>query len=300
MDRFLTTKELAELLRLKERKVYDMAAAGEVPCTRATGKLLFPRDAIDAWLEEHTERQGVDRLAPRPGLVLGSHDPLLEWALRDSRSGLATYFDSSRDGLDRFALREGIVTGLHILEAEADDAADPADPEAWNIAAARKLLGRDRIVLVEWAWRQRGLILAVGNPLGISSLEDLKGRSVVPRQESAGSQELFLRLAARDGLALEDIEFLPAALSESDAALAVLEGRADAAFGLYALAAQYRLAFVPVVAERFDLVIDRRSYFDPPLQALFQFCRSESFAAKARELKGYDVSGLGTVHFNGA
>ena len=46
MEQYLTTKELAELLRLKERKVYDLAAAGEVPCTRATGKLLFPRDAV--------------------------------------------------------------------------------------------------------------------------------------------------------------------------------------------------------------------------------------------------------------
>ncbi|MEL6480914.1 MAG: helix-turn-helix domain-containing protein, partial [Pseudomonadota bacterium] len=34
---FLTTKELATLLRVKERRVYDLAAAGEVPCSRVTG-----------------------------------------------------------------------------------------------------------------------------------------------------------------------------------------------------------------------------------------------------------------------
>ena len=35
---FLTTQELAALLRIKERKVYDLAAAGQVPCVRVVGK----------------------------------------------------------------------------------------------------------------------------------------------------------------------------------------------------------------------------------------------------------------------
>ena len=55
MTQYLTTRELAELLRIKERKVYDLAASGEVPCSRATGKLLFPREAIDAWLQRHSD-----------------------------------------------------------------------------------------------------------------------------------------------------------------------------------------------------------------------------------------------------
>ena len=48
---FLTVPELAELLRIKERKVYDLASAGDVPCTRATGKLLFPARDVRAWIE---------------------------------------------------------------------------------------------------------------------------------------------------------------------------------------------------------------------------------------------------------
>ena len=47
----LDTSELAELLRIKERKVYEMAASGKIPCTRATGKLLFPRKEVESWLE---------------------------------------------------------------------------------------------------------------------------------------------------------------------------------------------------------------------------------------------------------
>ena len=50
MAEYLTTRELAELLRIKERKVYELAASGQVPCSKAMGKLLFPREAVTAWL----------------------------------------------------------------------------------------------------------------------------------------------------------------------------------------------------------------------------------------------------------
>ena len=91
---YLTTRELAALLRIKERKVYDLAASGTVPCSKAMGKLLFPRTEIEAWIaagrHRPESRQDIRRgSAPRssfvrPNVVLGSHDPLLEWALRES------------------------------------------------------------------------------------------------------------------------------------------------------------------------------------------------------------------------
>ena len=60
MTDFLTTRELASLLRVKERKVYDLVATGALPVRRVTGKLLFPRDEIDVWL-------GASRLAGANG-----------------------------------------------------------------------------------------------------------------------------------------------------------------------------------------------------------------------------------------
>ena len=47
---FLTVRELAALLRVTERKVYDLAATGQVPCNKATGKLLFPEAEVRAWI----------------------------------------------------------------------------------------------------------------------------------------------------------------------------------------------------------------------------------------------------------
>ena len=151
MNEYLTTRELAELLRIKERKVYDLASSGAVPCSRATGKLLFPRDAIENWIAENASGTKARQLESRANVMLGSHDPLLEWAIRESRCGLASYFDSSLDGLNQFKRSQGIASGLHIYHADSGD---------WNRPIIESQFKHQAIVLVEWGKRQRGIIFS--------------------------------------------------------------------------------------------------------------------------------------------
>ncbi|HEX6014148.1 MAG TPA: substrate-binding domain-containing protein, partial [Geminicoccaceae bacterium] len=114
-----------------------------------------------------------------------------------------------------------------------------------------------------------------------------------------GSQLLLEALLRRDGVAVERLGVTPpTARSEADAALAVADGKADAAFGLPCMARQFRLGFVPITRERYDLVMARRAYFEPPLQRFAAFCRSRPCGDKADELGGYDLSGLFRVHYN--
>jgi len=287
LNEYLTTRELAELLRIKERKVYDLAASGAVPCSRATGKLLFPRKAIDDWLAQNASTPVTS--TARPQVIVGSHDPLLEWALRTSRCGLASYFDSSLDGLTRFADGEGIATGLHLYDAATD---------SWNIEAVASRFARSPVVLVEWAKRARGIILPPGEAAACAGLEGLHNRKVVPRQPEAGSQvllETLLRSASIDPAA---IHWAAPARSEVDAVIEVAEGRADATFGLATLASQHRLDFVAVIDERYDILVQRQAWFEPTWQSLVEFCRLPEFERHAAELAGYDVGGRFRVHFN--
>ena len=98
MADFLTTKEVAELLRIKERTVYDLVKEGSIPVSRVTGKLLFPRELVEAWVRRSAQtKSGIDSVLQPPLVLAGSHDPLLDWALRESGSGIATFFDGSLD-----------------------------------------------------------------------------------------------------------------------------------------------------------------------------------------------------------
>jgi putative molybdopterin biosynthesis protein len=288
LNEYLTTRELAELLRIKERKVYDLASSGAVPCSRATGKLLFPRDAIESWIAENASGT-QDRLAvSRANVILGSHDPLLEWAIRQSRCGLASYFDSSLDGLNRFSRNKGIASGLHIFNAGTGD---------WNRPTIESQFKHQAVVLVEWAKRQRGIIFSPGKE--VSQLKHLSGLKMIPRQAEAGSQVLLEALLDKEDISTDEIDWLAPSRSEVDAVLAVQEGKADTTFGLASIAAQYNLSFVPIIEERFDLLVDRRAWFEPAWQTLLAFCQSNAFKRRAEELAGYRIDELFAVRFNG-
>jgi putative molybdopterin biosynthesis protein len=283
----LTTREVAGLLRIKERKVYDLVASGEIPHVRVTGKLLFPRALLDAWLLRHSDAHAL--LRTWPDIVAGSHDPLLDWALRESGAGLASFFDGSLDGLERIARGDAIAAGLHLVEGEG-----------WNISHIQRRLAGEPVVLLEWAQREQGLILPPGNPAGIRGPDGLKGRRLIPRQREAGSFLLLQQLLETEGLSLDALEVVnPPARTHADVALAIADGKAEVGLGLAAMARQFRLDFVPLVRERYDLLVRRRAFFEPPLQRLWTFCRTEPFAAKVRDLGGYDVGAFGRVHYNG-
>ena len=119
MVEFLTTKEVAALLRIKERTVYDLVKEGSIPVSRVTGKLLFPRELVEAWVRRNAETEGGIEAVMRPLPVLaGSHDPLLEWAIRESGSGIATFFDGSLDGLSRVGEGKALACGMHVYEPD--------------------------------------------------------------------------------------------------------------------------------------------------------------------------------------
>lgn len=281
MHEFLTTREVADLLRIKERKVYDLVAEDAIPCVKATGKLLFPRAALKAWLGQND--------AHRPNVVSGSHDPLLDWAIRESACGLATQLDGSLGGLDCFEARNSLATGLHVLHVDANSGA-----ESWNTQAVSGRFAQIPVVLVHWAWRKQGLVLGK-NHAGKKSLAELKGCRIAIRQSGAGGMILLQHELQIAGLSLSDFEVVDTCRTESEVIAAVASGQADCAPGLENLACLYGLDFLPLREERFDLLVDRCSYFTPPFQTLLEFTRSESFQKKLNNMPGYNTEALGKV-----
>lgn len=297
MSEFLTTRELAALLRVKERKIYDLVASGSLPVRRVTGKLLFPRRDIQEWIAGSAEgvpeedagavSSGAEA-QPLPLVVAGGHDPLLEWALRESRSGIAVFLDGALDGLERAQRGECIAVGLHI-----------PGKEGWNVGAVEGRFSRAPWVLLEWARRVRGLMFRRDLPRRPQCLSDARGLRFQRRQPEAGSELVLDMLLAQDGLRRTDLSPVDAIeRSETDLALAIAVGRADVGLGIEAAARQHNLGFLPLVEERFDLLVWRKAYFDAPFQKLVAFCREPAFEARAADLGGYDVTGCGTVHFN--
>lgn len=289
----LTTREAADYLRLKERKLYELVAQGTVPCTKVTGKWLFPRADLDRWLLSGMARpHGVVPAEPLP-IIGGSHDPLLQWALAESRAGLAILPEGSEAGYRRFLAGGVIAAAIHF------HALDDPDADANIVVVAREAVLYDA-VLIGFARRDQGLLVASGNPLGLSSLTEAVRRRVriAARPDGAGAQQLVHALLRRDGIGPSELRPTLIAPTGPDIAQAIRADHADCGVATRAVAAAAGLEFIPLAAERFDLLMRQRDSYRPPLQALLGLLRSPRFAERAAELGGLDVSMAGTVRWS--
>lgn len=288
----LTSAEAADYLRIKERKLYELVAEQAIPCTKVTGKWLFPRADLDRWLLAGLARPlGVVPADPPP-IVGGSHDPLLQWALVESRAGLAILPEGSETGYRRFLRGEVIAAAIHFHDLDAPE----KDANIEVVANEPTLYDA---VLVHFCTREQGLLVPVGNPLDLACVGDLVSRNVrvATRPEGAGAQQLLIALLRRQKLALGDLGTTLVAPTGPDIAQAIRAGHADAGVATRAVAEAAGLDFIPLASERFDLLMRQRDSYRPPLQTLLKLIATPAFARRASELGGLDVSRAGTTRW---
>ncbi len=289
---FLTTGEAADYLRIGERKLYELVAEGAIPCSKVTGKWLFPRHELDRWVLSGLMRPAGMASEPPP-IVGGSQDDLLEWCLRQSGSGLATLAEGTGSGVERLLRGEAMAAAIHFHDG--DESGDP------NVEAVRAMPRLHDAVLVGFARREQGLLLPPGNPKALQSLEDVlgSGAKMALRQKGAGAQMLLEALLARLGATPAELNSLERPrLTGPDLAVAIRTGAADCGVASRAAARGAGLDFMPLAWENFDLLMRQRSYFQQPLQALTAFLASDVPARRAAELTGYDVSPAGQIRFS--
>jgi putative molybdopterin biosynthesis protein len=290
---FLTTSEAAEYLRLGERKLYELVTEGAIPCSKVTGKWLFPRHELNLWVLSGLARPAGMIAAEPPPIVGGSQDDLLEWSLRESGSGLASLAEGTARGVDRLKRGEVIAAAVHFHSP--DDAGEDA-----NVAVVRTMPGLHDAVLVGVVRREQGLLLAPGNPKQLNSLSDVlaSAAKMAVRQQGAGAQMLLEVLLTRAGAGPKDLRRLePPCLTGPDLAAAIRTGKADCGVATRAAAKSAGLDFVPILWENFDLLMRQRSYFRPPIQALIGFLRDKRLKQRAAELGGYDPAPAGLIRF---
>ena len=292
----MNTRQVAGYLGINEKKIYALAKAGKIPCTRVTGKWTFPRKLIDAWIERSAVRpeRGEMRPEPRPLLLAaGSDDPSLSVLreLFERRTKPASLFLNtvgSSAGLT--ALRNGVAdfATAHLLDSKSGE---------YNLPFVKDLVG-DRTVVVQLFYRQLGLVVARGNPLKLCAIGDLARPKVRLINRQAGSGTRLYLDQALSHLKIDAHNLKGYATSVSthlDVAMRVLRGEADTGLATLASARMLGLDFVPLTRERFDAVIARERFFSPEIQTLLSIVGSSEFRCRLAAMGGYDGAESGRI-----
>ena len=255
--------------------------------------MAVPQDGARPLGRRRPARHGRHATSPPSAIVGGSHDPLLEWALRESGCGLASLPEGSEAGCRRLARGEVAVAAIHMHRDRRRRRTANADAVA--IAA-----GLHDAVLIAFVRREQGLMVPPAIRRAIGALDDALARGLRfgLRQKGAGAQLLLGPAAPRRGRRRRAGRRGQVYPTGADIAQAVRSGRVDCGIATRAVADGAGLGFIPLAWERFDLAMRHRTYFEPGPQALFAFMRTPALARPAAALGGYDATEAGRVRIN--
>jgi putative molybdopterin biosynthesis protein len=261
---------------------------------RADGIVRIPRfsEGVDAGQEVTVELYRPPSAIEQTIVHIGSHDlclDLLAQHLAESGRHFKSANAGSLGGLLALQRGEAHLAGTHLL--------DPATG-GYNSSYVRQYLPSEPVVLVTLVHREQGLIVAPGNPEGITGFEDLSRAGVrfVNRQRGSGTRILLDYHLNRLGIKPGEIQgYRREEFTHLAVAVAVRSGAAHCGLGIAAAARALELDFIPLEKERYDLVIPVRHYGSELLRPLLDLLRGEEFRRVIGELPGYDATGMGTV-----
>ncbi|NIS71241.1 MAG: helix-turn-helix domain-containing protein [Proteobacteria bacterium] len=290
MEELLTTRELAELLRLNEKKVYQLIKEGGIPHVRITGKWLFPKWHVLRWIDERVEREENILIAGSDDILLGR---LLASYSRERFPKSVIFYSpvGSLKGIQCLSEHKAQACCLHLLDVETGE---------YNLPFLERHLSSQEYIVINLWHRKQGLILKRNNPLGIKGLDDMVRRKArfVNRNKGSGTR-LFLEylLSQKEFHETEIVGFTDEVDTHLEVGLRVLFGEVDVGLGIEYVSHLLSLDFIPLQEERFDLVIPKELW---PIRVMKEFVGSidpANIRRLARSLPGYSLKDTGKVLF---
>jgi putative molybdopterin biosynthesis protein len=263
---------------------------------RADGLLVVPAGVEGHHAGEQVRVELLRGLADveRTIVAIGSHDLVLDLAASALRASdpLITLASSNVGSLGGLvALRDGLchLAGSHLL--------DPATGE-YTLPYLDRIFGADtgELAVVRLVHRDQGLLVAPGNPLGLTGIADLTRPDLryVNRQRGAGTRVLLDQELGRLGVDPATISgYSREEHTHLGVAAAVAAGRADTGLGIQAAARAFGLDFVPVAREPYDLVLRAAGLDDEVLAPLWALLEQSEFRAQVEKLGGYSCAETG-------
>lgn len=304
-NKSLSTQEVAQILHVSKSTIYDLIKKGEIHSYKIGRKVRFTQDDVDAYIarsrHEHSTRpvKNIDThstlLTPEkdenPDLILSGQDVVLDI--------LANYLQQEGISIARTYLNsfEGLLSlyqdNIHVAACHLFDGFD------YNASFVRSLMPGVPAVLVNISYRTQGFYVKKGNPKNIKGWSDLGREDITVLNRRVGSSARILMdiQLKRLGISVSKVKGYDKIMkSHLTMAAAVAAGEADLAIGTERISHQIEeLDFIPLLEERFDLVIKKEMLETDAVKKLMKTLQSPVFRQEIARFSGNDYRDLGKL-----
>lgn len=268
-------------------------AGAAMSLVRADGFCVIPQNSEGCEAGEKLEVELYRELEEikNTAVVIGSHDLILD-VMADMMPNhfpgmyLSSTHVGSMGGLMALKRGEAHIAPIHMLNEETG---------VYNVSYIEKMF-HEPVALIKGVGRVQGIMVKKGNPLHISSVEDLKKVRFVNRQRGAGTRMLLDFCLKERGIMPEEIRGYDREAVTHMAVAALVAGEsADAGLGIRSAALAMKLDFIEVGQEEYDFAVPEKYLELPYIRAFVQILKSEEFHKKLQELGGYTWERAGEI-----
>jgi molybdate-binding protein/DNA-binding XRE family transcriptional regulator len=222
-------------------------------------------------------------------MVAGCDPGISVLARHVQRAGVELVVVSRNSSQSLDLLKQGLVhiAGSHLR--------DEATGES-NLPAVRRRFAAKSVAVIGFALWEEGIVVGRGNPKNIREIADFarKDITIVNRETGAGCRLMLDSQLKRLGIAAPSVNgYGRIALGHLPAAWHVSTGKADCCIATKAAARVFGLDFIPLLSERYDLVIRKSDLDSPAVQALLDTLGRAAFRRELEGLGGYDTRAAG-------
>ena len=304
-NKSLSTQEVADILHVSKSTIYDLIRRGEIHSYKIGRKVRFTQDDVDAYIARSRHEHST-----RPVKNIDTHSTLLTPEKNDVPDLIISGQDVVLDILANYLQQEGIYTARTylnsfegLLSLYQDNIQVAAchlfDGFDYNTSFVRSLMPGIPTVLVNVSYRTQGFYVQKGNPRNIKGWSDL-GREdirVLNRRVGSSARILMDTQLKRLGIPASRVKGYDKIMkSHLTMAAAVAAGEADLAIGTERISRQMEnLDFIPLLEERFDLVIKKEMLETEPIQKLLTILKDSAFRKEIAHFSGNDYRDLGKI-----
>jgi len=301
---YMSTKETAEYLGINEKQVYALIKSKSIPCTRVTGKWVFPKKLIDRWITTDALKDDptIDEVFKNSAGVLfaaGSNDPILDI--------LINKIQSADGGKHIFSSVTGSTEGVKLLGSGFADIAwchlsKPGTGE-YDIDSIAAFVPDKKIAIVHLFQRELGFLFQQNSGFGEMSFSKIAdgGVEFINRQPGSGTRiitEHFIESEGIDPLLIKGYD--NNVNTHMEVGLMILSGRAGAGIATSSVSKILGLGFQPIIKESFDMVLSQVTFFRDEVQGFIETLKSDEFREMVAFLGNYDFQKSGRIIYTTA
>lgn len=304
-EKSLSTQQVADILHVSRSTIYDLIKKGEIQSYKIGRKVRFTQDDVDAYIARSRHAHST-----KPVKKIETHSTLLTPAENEEPEFIISGQDVVLDILANYLQSEDVnvirtyLSGFEGLLSLYQDNIHVAachlyDGKEYNTSFVRSLMPGISAVLVNVSYRKQGFYVKKGNPKRIRSWQDLKRKDVkIINRRVGSSARILLDTNLRSlGISPSEVKGYDTIMkSHLTVAAAIASGEADAALGTERISHQIdEIDFIPLMEERFDLVIKKENFNDPAVQKLLGILRSRPFREEVSRFTDNDYRDLGKI-----